>query len=385
MSAAPDGASQAAQLFSRAFGAAPAVVASAPGRVNLIGEHTDYNGGDVLPIAIAQRTYVAARRNGGERVRAVSASASEAGEFALGGARAEGKWWDYIAGVAMHLRARGHAIAGADLAVWSDVPAGAGLGSSAALAIAAGMALARASGSDVDARELARAAREAEAAFVGVEVGIMDQFACALGVAGHALRIRCASEEVTPVAFGGSVLIFDTRVRRSLRDGRFNARREECARALALLRRTNPELRHLAEATPEMVQGAALPAPLDARARHVATEMARVESTFAALRRGAAIPPELLYASHASLRDDFACSCAELDWFVAIAGTMGLRGARMTGAGWGGCAIALDTREMLEAAVPTIARGYHAAHGRKPQWWITRASEGAGFSPYPRR
>ena len=113
MSAAPDGASQAAQLFSRAFGAAPAVVASAPGRVNLIGEHTDYNGGDVLPIAIAQRTYIAARRNGDERVRAVSASASEAGEFALGGARAEGKWWDYIAGVAMHLRARGHAIAGA--------------------------------------------------------------------------------------------------------------------------------------------------------------------------------------------------------------------------------------------------------------------------------
>jgi len=384
-----EGEQRAAELFARTFGAPPTVVASAPGRVNLIGEHLDYNGGDVLPIAIALRTYVAARENGGATVRAVSASESEAGEFPVREARAEGRWWDYVAGTAMQLAARGAAVRGADLAVWSDIPGGAGLASSAALEIAAGLALvASARG---DARSLRPAlpqlAWQAETEFVGVGVGVMDQIASACARDGCALHIEIRGKEWSAgeIPFRESVLVFDTGVRRSLRDGRFNARREECARALALLRRIRPSLPNLAEASATLLAEAALPAPLDARARHVATEAERVDRTVDALIAGAPFPAELMYASHASLRDDYECSCAELDWFVERARRDGLRGARMTGAGWGGCAIAVDAREKLEAAAPAIAEEYRAVHGRTPQWWITRASHGAGFSPYPHR
>jgi len=383
VSGAPDGAREAARLFARTFGGEPAIVASAPGRVNLIGEHTDYNGGQVLPIAIDRRLHVAARANGGATVRAVSAQAGEAGEFPLEGARPAAEWWDYVAGTAMHLWAHGVPLRGADLAVWSEIPAGSGLGSSAALAVAAGLALARTAGADVAPRELALAARRAEEEFVGVAVGIMDQFAAALAREGHALRIWCDSGQVEHVPFAEHVLVFDTGVRRSLRDGRFNARREECVRALALLQAIEPGLGALAAATPELVARAALPAPLDARARHVASEMRRVREAAAALERGAALPGDILYASHASLRDDYACSCAELDWFVAHARAAGLRGARLTGAGWGGCAIATGDREALARAAPAIAGEYQSSHARAPRWWITGAAAGASSAPCP--
>lgn len=383
MSDSSEGERAAAEFFTRTFGRPPEYVASAPGRVNLIGEHLDYNGGEVLPIAIERRTYVAASANGGSTVRAVSASASEAAEFSLDGALAAGKWWDYVAGVALERRARGHGAVGTDLAVWSDLPHGAGLGSSAALAIAAGAALGAVAGRHTGMRELALAAREGETRLAGVEVGIMDQFASALAEAGRALHVRCDVESAEPLPFTDAVLIFDTGVRRSLRDGRFNARREECARAFELLRRVDATLPALARATPELVRTAALPPPLDARARHVATEMERVRRAVEALAAGREFPGELLFASHASLRDDYACSIAELDWFVERARTCGARGARMTGAGWGGCAIAVGDADALAGAAPDIAREHRAAFGRTPQWWITRARAGATVAPYP--
>jgi galactokinase len=375
------GGAAAAELFTHAFGARPAVLASAPGRVNLIGEHTDYNGGQVLTMAIARRTFVAARANGSGTVRAVSASEGEAGEFSLAAPVRSGKWWDYVAGLAQRMSRHGAPLGGADLAVWSDVPARSGLGSSASLEIAAGLALARASGHDAGRRELALHARHAEEEFVGVRVGIMDQFASALAVTGHALRIWCDTGETAQVPFAESVLVFDTRVGRALRGAAYNERRGECERAVALLRRSVPGLRTLAAATPEEVASAALPPPLDRRARHVVTESRRVAQVADALEAGGAIPGAALLASHESLRVDFECSCAELDWFVERAmREPGVRGARLTGAGWGGCAIAVGDAAALAAAGPGIAAGYRARFARTPRWEVSSAAPGAAVA-----
>ena len=377
----PRGAAAAVQLFRRTFGAQPTCVASAPGRVNLIGEHTDYNGGEVLPIAIAARTHVAARANGTRLVRCVSASLPEAGEFPLDDPRPSGKWWDYAAGLADQMVRHGAAVTGADLAVWSDVPAGAGLASSASLEIAAGLALAKIAGIDVGRRDLALCARHAEEEYVGVAVGIMDQFASALAVTGHALRIWCDTGETAQIPFGESVLIFDTGVGRTLRSGAFNARRAEVESALALLRRHHPSLPTLAGATPEEVAAAELPAPLDRRARHVVTETRRVARVVAALERGEPVPGAELLASHESLRRDYECSSPELDWFVERAmRAPGVRGARLTGAGWGGCAIAVGDAAALESAGPEIAAEYRVGFHRTPGWRVTPASEGATVS-----
>jgi galactokinase len=376
------GAERAAALFARTFGAAPDVLASAPGRVNLIGEHTDYNGGEVLPIAIVERTYVAAGAKSGRTVRAVSATASEAGEFPLDGPRPAGKWWDYVAGVAVQLDSHGAQLSGADIAVWSDVPPGAGLASSASLEIAAGLVLARIASHGVGRRELALLARRAEEEYVGVAVGIMDPFASALAVEGHALRIWCDSGETAQVPFGGSALVFDTGVTRALRGNDFNARRSECASALAMLRLSAPGLRSLAAATPDEVEAARLPAPLDRRVRHVASETRRVARVASALERGEAIPGAELLASHESLRVDYECSCRELDWFVERAmREPGVTGARLTGAGWGGCAIACGTADALASAAPAIAADYRVGIGLTARWWITSAGAGASIGP----
>jgi len=373
----------AAALFTRTYGEAPTVLASAPGRVNLIGEHTDYSGGEVLPIAIGRRTYVAARANGLGIVRALSANESDAGQFPVRGPVPDRKWWDYVAGLIEPLRAHGIEPVGADLAVWSDLPARAGLGSSAALAIAAGLALVAVTGHAIVLRQLARLARRAEEEFAGVPVGIMDQMVSALAEEHHALHIRCDREETALVPFDEHVLVFDTRVPRALRNGAFSARRSECARALAGLRHTHPGLASLAAATPEQVQASMLEPPLDRRARHVVTETRRVGAAVEALQRGERLPGALLAASHASLRDDFECSCDELDWFAERAAKEpGVRGARMVGAGWGGCAIALGDRDALERAATRIGEAYRVRFRRTARWWVTAASSGAAVGPY---
>jgi galactokinase len=262
--------------------------------------------------------------------------------------------------------------------VWSDVPAGAGLASSAALEVAAGLALARTGGADVELRNLAVWAQRAESEFVGVECGIMDQFACALARRGEALHLFCDTGETEHVPVRETVLIFDTAVPRSLRDSAFNARRAECERALALLRRKFPDLRTLAEASPAQVCASSLPEPLNRRALHVSEETRRVRQMVAALRRGDALPGELLLASHESLRTNYECSCAELDWFVERAMRVsGVRGARLTGAGWGGCAIAVGDGEALGDEAPAIANDYRRVFGRDGRWWLSRAASGA--------
>jgi galactokinase len=214
-------------------------------------------------------------------------------------------------------------------------------GPTVGLEVATGMALSRLVDAEISPAALARIGTWVEQQFIGVATGIMDQHASALGRAGRALHLRCDTGAYEFVPFTGSVLIFDTGVQRGLADSAFNARRNECNAALALLREIDSGLRSLAAATPSLLARASLPAPLDRRARHVVTETARVRQVAAALRAGAPVPGELLYQSHVSLRDDFECSCAELDWFVEYASHRGILGARLTGAGWAGCAIAV--------------------------------------------
>jgi len=365
-------------FFRTTFGDDPDLIASSAGRVNLIGEHLDYNGGQVLPMAIERRTQVAIRhaRNGSSV--AASASHRAVGRFDVEHPVRAGHWWDYVAGVVVALAREGVHVPQFEAAVWSDVPSGAGLSSSAALEVATGTALNALAGASLPLKTIARAGWRAENEFVGVPCGIMDQFASALGQSGHALHIWCDTEATEQVPFTESVLIFDTATKRSLRTSDFQRRRDECEDAFRRLRQIYPDLRNLASATPEQVRDAHLPEPLDRRALHVTEENVRVQQVVAALEAGEPIPGDLLYASHRSLRDLFQCSTPELDWFVDEASRVpGIVGARLTGAGWGGCAIAVGARDALERAAAELPEKYERAFGRQPRTWITRAAAGA--------
>jgi galactokinase len=365
------------QTFADAFGGDPAVIASSPGRVNLIGEHTDYNGGEVLPIAIDRRTVVAMRPNGTTEWRAASTTEGTRGRFERPFERV-GAWWDYLAGVAWALDGAGTVVPACDVAVWSDVPAGAGLSSSAALEVAAAAAGCALAGRERPFDELALLSQKAETQFVGVQSGIMDQFASALGKPGHALHVWCDTARYEQLPMDDAVLIVDTAVPRSLRGSAFNTRRAECDAALAALRALEPGLPNLAAATPALLERADLPEPVASRARHVVGEIARVHAVVDALRAGSPPPGDALVASHASLRDLYECSSPELDWVAEHAmQEPGVRGARLTGAGWGGCAIAVGDEDALAAAAPRLAHGFEARFGHAPRTWLTRAAAGA--------
>ena len=378
---APDAESVRA-LFVDRFGGEPEVVASAPGRVNLIGEHTDYNGGEVLPIAIARRTWVAAARRpadgGTPSLRAVSSSQSAMGTAPLDVPKRSSHWWDYLTGVAAPLLEASGRSDSIDLAVASDVPSGAGLSSSAALEVATALAVAAVLGEPIEMREAAMTAWRAETGFVGVSCGIMDQFASALCRAGEALHLECETARYDFAPFRDALLIFDTAIPRSLRTSHYNERRAECDEALRLLRERWPDLPSLAAAEPEQVLEAGLPSPLDRRALHVSRETRRVRDAVAALRAGHRISRELLVGSHESLRDLYECSRPELDWVVDRATTLaGVQGARLTGAGWGGCAIVVGDEGALRDAGPLLAREYEARFALVPRLWLSTASSGA--------
>jgi galactokinase len=365
--------------FARQFGGVPLVVASAAGRVNLIGEHTDYNGGEVLPIGIGRRTYVAVRPRLGDesRSRVVSVDVALEGEFDAVAPERVGRWWDYVAGVAHQLRVARVDVPALDIAVWSDVPSGVGLSSSAALCVAATAALLAAAGHDWSPRDIALVAHRAEADFVGVPVGIMDQFASAMARDDMALHVWCDTTATECVPFTDGVMIIDTALERTVRSSAYQTRRAECEAALGELRRAYPGLRSLAEAAPDQVQAAALPELLHRRALHVSEETRRVGTAVAALRRGGPIDGALLTASHASLRDLYDCSTPELDWVVDRAlAYPGICGARLTGAGWGGAVIAVGKTDALLDAAPVLAADYEAAFGQKARIWISRAECG---------
>ncbi|HEX8633603.1 MAG TPA: galactokinase [Pyrinomonadaceae bacterium] len=376
------------RAFQDLYGATPRLF-RAPGRVNLIGEHTDYNDGFVLPMAIDRETCVAARPRPDRRVRIYSLNVNEHAEFDLDrpGERERGIWLDYVEGIAHALERRGVRLGGADLAVFSDVPVGAGLSSSAALEVSAGLALASVAGVEVDRVLLALAGQEAEHTYVGAKVGIMDQFIAALGRAGHALLIDCRTLETQAIPVDTTdtlVAICDTRVKHELSASEYNTRRAECEQGVELLRRAGLEgiraLRDVSEVDLERY-GHSLPEVVGRRCRHVVTENARTLDAAAALKDGRlAEMGRLMLASHESLSRDYEVSCRELDVLVHIATTTlagATLGARMTGGGFGGCTVNLVRRDRLEDFRETITREYTNATGRAPDIYVSEAGEGA--------
>jgi galactokinase len=372
-------AESARQFFRKTYGSEPDVVGSAPGRVNLIGEHTDYNGGQVLPLAIDRRTYVALKRrtdNGTSQI--FSDKGAEPAGFDVRSIERTGQWSDYMTGVFAAFAPHVNDLPQVQAVVTSNLPTGSGLSSSAALEMATAIALAHLIDYQQSLKELALVAWRVETQFVGVSCGVMDQFASALGEKGHALHLWCDTLATEQVKMREAVLIFDTNLPRSLRGSEFNVRQRECQQALELMREDIPELANLAAATPEQVRAARLPRNLEKRALHVTEETRRVERLVEVLKKSGLVAGELLYESHESLRTLYECSSPELDWFVNEARRIpGVRGARLTGAGWGGCAIAVGELDALNAAQPKLIADYKARFDLDARTWLTHAEAGA--------
>ena len=371
-------------LFRQRFGGSPTHVARAPGRVNLIGEHTDYNDGFVMPLALSESVWLAFRARDDGRVLLHSADAERPAAFRLDGfARGTG-WAEYPKGVAWALQDAGHDLIGVEGAVVSDVPRGAGLSSSAALELAVARALAEASEIVWDPTAMALAGQRAENGWVGVQCGVMDQMAIACGGAGHAVLLDCRSLDVTHVPLVGdtAVLVLDTGTRRGLVDSAYNERRAACERAAAALGASA-----LRDVTLDALAGGeqTLDPVAFRRARHVVTENARVLDAADAMRTGdAARLGALMVASHASLRDDYDVSSDALDAFVEAAlDQPGCLGARMTGAGFGGCAVALVEAEHARSVSESAADAYRQRTGHKPTVYLAVASAGASLDSVP--
>jgi galactokinase len=385
----PDVAGHAAAAFTRTFGRPPTGVWFAPGRVNLIGEHTDYNDGFVLPFALGQGTVVAAGPATGTRTRAVSTVETAAVEFdpATVEPGSVTGWGAYVAGTVWALRSSRPPSAVAPMDVWidSDVPSGAGLSSSAALECAVAVAAAELAGSPpadtvAERLRLALVAKRAENEFVGAPTGYMDQMASMLGVDGHALFIDTRSLQSTPVPFdtaaaGLALLVVDSRAAHRHADGEYAARRASCEQAVREL--GVPALRDITADDLDAALARLSTAELRRRVRHIVTEDDRVLATVRLLRAGEAraIGP-LLTASHASMRDDFEITVPEVDVLVEAALRAGAHGARMTGGGFGGCVIALVDADATDTVAAAMTAAALAAGHRAPV--VHRAIAGAG-------
>jgi galactokinase len=372
-------------LFEELYGSTPSIF-SAPGRVNLIGEHTDYNGGFVLPMAIDRRTYVAIGKRNDRHVRVKSLVLKEDGEFDLDARllTSEGKWIRYVAGVAWTLVEHGLKLTGADLLIDSDVPIGSGLSSSAALEVATGKALATTAALKIDDVALALAAQQAETVFVGTRVGIMDQLTAVLGRKEHALLIDCRSLEAKPISLAhlkATMVVCNTNVKHDLASSAYNERRAECERGVEHFRQKLPHIRSLRDVTLDQFRKyeGDLPDPVRRRCRHVITENDRTLKAAEALRAGdRETLGSLMKASHESLRDDYEVSSRELDAMVGIA----LRheaviGARMTGGGFGGCTINVVRPDAVEDFSAFVRAEYRAATTIEPDVYVVNADEGA--------
>lgn len=371
---------KAERIFAEAYGEPPELVIQAPGRVNLIGEHTDYNEGFVLPCAIDSGTVVAARARSDAFLQIAAADfAMEQDRFALDLPISHaGGWRDYVRGVAAMLVGEGLS-RGADIAISGDVPKGAGLSSSASLEIALASALARLGRLTLDPTGIARLAQRAENEFVGCASGIMDQLVSARARSGHALLIDCRSLDCRPVPIpdGVAVMVIHSRIERGLVNSAYNERRAQCV--LAARHYGVAALRDLDSATLESARAGLDPTAFR-RARHVVTENARTLAAAAALGAGdLARVGALMVESHASMRDDFEITLPPIDHLVEIAamaiGDEG--GARMTGGGFGGCVVALAPSAAVEEVRQKIVRDYRAPGGDLATVMICRPAEGA--------
>jgi len=364
----------------------PRWVVRAPGRVNLIGEHVDYNDGYVLPIAMSQAVYVLTGPADDGRIGVHSTAMEQEGIFPADepGPPGEPAWGNYVRGVAEMLRRRGIKLRAGRLVIHSEVPVGGGVSSSAALEVGVGLAWLALAGETGEPTERALLARQAEHEYAGSPCGIMDQFICVLGRAGHALLLDCRSRECRhlPMELGERVfVVMNTQVRHSIAGGEYAVRQKQCQEGLAVLRAVRPSVQALRDVS--MEQLAAVEDRLDGvvfrRCRHVVSEIERTRAAADALAAGQAEAfGELMIASHASLRDDYEVSCTELDVLVDVAErTPGCYGARMTGGGFGGCAIALVDREAEDGLRAAIREGYDRRFEKPAIVYTTAASDGA--------
>ncbi len=373
--------------FNRCYGRPPARIARAPGRVNLIGEHTDYNDGFVLPMALGCATYVAAAPRADRQVNIIAADmAWQSSSFALDAPISpapDAPWSNYVRGMAAGLLAHGVPLRGADLMIMGDVPQGAGLSSSASLEMAAGYALVRLAGGDVDRTTLARIGQQAEHDFAGCNCGVMDQLVSARGVAGHALHIDCRSLDAraVPLPADAIVLIVHSGQTRGLVDGDYNTRRAQCQAAAAHYR--VPALRDLDGATLD-ADRAGLDALSYRRARHVVTENARtLEAADCLTRNDMPRLGALMAASHASMRDDFEITTPVIDGLVGLLqsaiGAQG--GARMTGGGFGGAVVAIMPQSLVSAVTSAVHRQYKTPAGARARVMVAAPSAGVSIIP----
>jgi len=375
----------AAQGFTTTFNRAPSLVTHAPGRVNLIGEHTDYNDGFVLPTAIDFGIWTAAAPRPDRSVHAHAGNRGDSVVIDLDhpGPPLQRHWSDYVRGVAAELQADGHRLQGADLWFAGDLPEGAGLSSSAALEMSVGLALLTLADLPADRTRLALAGQRAEHRFAGTRCGIMDQFVSANARTGHALLLDCRSLQprFIPIPASLRIVILDTGVKHQLAGGEYNTRRAQCEEGVAFLRNFLPSIRALrdvAEADFNAHAGGLSNVVLR-RCRHVIRENARVHAFAAALEAGdTAALGEAMAASHASLRDDYEVSCEELDALVeAAANAPGIVGARMTGGGFGGSTVNLVQASHVDAFVAHTSDAYRRLTGTPPRAFVTGAANGA--------
>lgn len=378
--------------FEQVFGDSRRVrVSRGPGRVNLIGEHTDYNDGYVLPMAISRAVWIAGRRRNDRRIRLHSSDFGEMAERSLDDLERRGPahWSDYFVGVMWALREIGANPEGVEAVVLGDVPQGAGLSSSAAYEVSAGVLLNDLFSLALEQTALVRLAQRAENGYVGVQCGIMDQFASGLGVAGSALQIDCRTLEYRPVALPRNyvVAVADTGVRRGLVGSEYNARRRECEMGVSILREVMPGVRALRDVQVEDLERwkDRFPDTTYRRCEHVVAENRRVSQAVLALERGdVSAFGRFMNASHASLRDLYEVSCRALDIMVGVAGEIdGVAGSRMTGAGFGGCTVSLVHRD----AAPEFVRRVPGEYCRRmpgplscePAVYLFDAAPGAGI------
>jgi len=377
-------ANRAAALFGRCVGHPPGWLVAAPGRVNLIGEHTDYNEGFVLPMAIERHIIVAGHPNKRRQVTLHSTATGETARFATHPkvTRGDPAWSNYVRGVIAAFQQRHQKLPAFDAVIESTLPYGGGLASSAALEVGIATLLEAMVGAPLDSLEKALLCQQAEIEYAGVPCGIMDQFTSILGQENHALLLDCRARTTTPVPMTNpdvTVMIINTNVRHRLAQSEYPKRRDECMAAGLALR--VPALR---DATPEGLEAARsrLDPVVFRRARHVISENGRTLEMASAIQAGEwSKVGELMYASHASLKDDYEVSCRELDLVVEIAQQIGAKGGmigcRMTGGGFGGCAVSLVKTEAVRRITRTMEEAFEKKTGRQPSIFSSRPAPGA--------
>jgi galactokinase len=372
------------EKFRKCYGG-PARVYRAPGRVNLIGEHTDYNDGFVMPAAIEFYVWIAIAPRSDRKLLLHSTNFPETVEIDLqNGTAPRNHWSDYVAGVAVMLERAGYRLQGANLFIQGDVPMGAGLGSSAAVEVASGLALLENSGLHVHRLELAKLCQRAENDFVGARVGVMDQFISACGQKDYALMLDCRSLEyrLLPLPRDVSLVICNTMVKHALASGEYNTRRAECEEGVRLLSASFPGIRALRDVSLSKLEAHAgtIPKIIYKRCHHAISENARVTKAAASLDQGDLDTFGALMAeSHRSLRDDYEVSCIELDLMVELAAQQeGVYGARMTGGGFGGCTINFVRTDAVNDFQSRVGEAYQKSTSLAAQIFVSPAAEGAG-------